>query len=122
VTVKRPKQYVPFQNGSRIFGVILLQNTSHFTETAYNSPSRARTYNLAVNPGAPGLALPIEQVISYPLGRFHTFDLPLALHGMPPGRESLFPNKLPGTVLGAVLAGCRRGIIVLRQTPFKVVG
>ena len=39
----------------------LTESVSLFRGNRGNSPSRTRTYNLAVNPGAPGLALPIER-------------------------------------------------------------
>ncbi len=87
-----------------------------------NSPSRTRTYDLAVNPGVPGLALPIEQMLSYPASGLHRFDLFLTYHRFRTRAVRLRPPQLPRTVLSRVLASDACGVVVFLDASFETFG
>jgi hypothetical protein len=78
--------------------------------------------NLAVNPGAPGLALPIKQVLANPASGFHAFNLALPPYGQG-SRGMLFgPDELPGTVLESEFAPSRASVVMCIEAPTEILG
>ena len=82
----------------------------------------AQGLDLALNPGAPGLALPLEQVFVNPPCGFHPFDFLLASHSGGPCIMHLRPDKSPRPILGRELVTRRHRIIMLRDTAAEIVG
>jgi hypothetical protein len=86
------------------------------------SPTRTRTLNLAVNPGAPGLALSIEQLLADRPSRLRPLDLSLTPHGRSPRWVLFGSDEFPRAVLQCVLAQRGAKLIVLGETTIQVVG
>ena len=82
----------------------------------------ARTWDLAVNSGAPGIALPIEEVLANPPCGFHPFDIPLALHGGCACWMDLIPNHNPRPILERVFSLLGNWIIVFRHSARQILG
>jgi hypothetical protein len=78
--------------------------------------------NLAVNPGAPGLALSIEQLLADRPSRLRPLDLSLTPHGRSPRWVLFGSDEFPRAVLQCVLAQRGAKLIVLGETTIQVVG
>ena len=97
--------------------------------TVVSLRTRKRTHKRSLNldreqynPGAPGLALPIEQVLANPPCGFHPFDIPLALHGGRACRMDFAPNQNPRPILDRVLSLLGNRVIVFRDSARQILG
>lgn len=92
------------------------------TATAVRGSERSCCSACCVNPGAPGLTLPIEQVFADPARRFHTLDLALPLHGGGTRRVSLGPNEYPWPVFEGEFSPRWPLFVMIPQSPFEGFG
>ena len=89
------------------------------------SPSRARTYD----PDLSGLTaaclsryIGIEQILPYPLGRLHPFDLSLTLNSIASSRMTGSPNKFPRSVFMGKCRKIFRRIVMLFNSLCQIAG
>jgi hypothetical protein len=93
----------------------------NFRRIDFGSPSRTRTYNLAVNLDLSGLALHAKQLFANPPGGFHRLDLPFPGHRVRPGGVGLTPDQVPRSVLTGVSPAALRWSVMPGNTLLQII-